>query len=250
MKFKSLIIAGALAVTAPLFGQTVVSGSNEFGILKVTTTTKNTIVSVPWVECGTTTEEAVKVANLVMTTNLGEGDSLYVYQSGKWYNFKLNADKTGWTDATTSTMDEGTHTVTENDVALSCGTALILSRANAGSSLDFYLYGQVPTSIPTMTVAGGGSYANPVFTLLANPTANDLSMVALNSFGNVRDEIRIPDDNGGSDVYTKAASTWKKRNSNGTFSDVTDADKIPAGKGFWYINKGTGSVTITWPKAQ
>ena len=72
MTIRSVLCALAATAAATVFADVT---SNVCGLLKITSDLNNTIIGVPWVEVGTGAD--VKVAKLVKTDNLTEGDTLY-----------------------------------------------------------------------------------------------------------------------------------------------------------------------------
>ena len=147
MKFRSLVLLSALAALS--VPAVEVTGSNTFGGLKVDSRLVNTIVAVPWVECGT--GEAIKVANLVKTDNLTAGDKLYVYMGGTWYLYVLTDG--AWTASTTVGANGPEVAEAPANQTLARGAALFLQRADA--TKPFYLYGQYDaTAVQTAITAG------------------------------------------------------------------------------------------------
>ncbi len=252
MKLKSLVVASALAITVPLFGQSetpVVESSNTFGILKVESGSDVTIVAIPWVECGT--GEAVKVANLVKTDNLTKGDQLYVYEKGTWLLFLLG--DSAWEAATTAAENGGVPAITTSNPnkTISRGSAVILKRQD--TTKPFYLYGQESGATASVT-AIGGSAAAPGYTALASPSTSDV-LVSSIPVGAKDSELRILEKVDGEPaertyraVTFDGSVKWAKfvvSGTRGSWTEVGNTDTIPAGVGFWYVNTGS-DVKIDW----
>lgn len=246
MKLKTILLVASLAVGAA-FGQAVV-GANECGVMRVDSTTANTIIAVPWVEVDS--GDAIKVANLVMTDSLTAGDQLFVYDNGNWFAFQLSASK-AW-EAFTTVAGNGIPAATgAQDKALPQGTALFLKRSNVNAPI--YLYGQVATT--GSKTATAGTAESPAFTLIASPKAEAFD---LNASGKVTgagagDLVLIPQDGGASIVYTFKNGQWgrnvKQNVDIGGFSFTEDVWSttavIPMGIGFWYVSNG-GEPVFNW----
>lgn len=145
MKF-SIFLSVMLVAGATLASS--VESAATFGVLKITSTNTETVVSVPWEAAG---GGAVKVKDFVKTTNMTAGDELFLYVtssqtykhwvlngSGEWVGSKTITSKGG---VDVSEGDDG-----EEDDTLARGDALIICRQNYNSGAtpadSIYLYGQ------------------------------------------------------------------------------------------------------------
>ena len=119
MKLR-LMICAAVASTA-LFGEDATSAT--YAVMNVTNAYTDTVIAVPWVGLD---GSAITISNLVNTTTLAEGDKLYMYDNGTWYEYTKSEGV--WTGATTITTS-GDHTAESQVVAavLGMGVGLIIS---------------------------------------------------------------------------------------------------------------------------
>lgn len=228
---KLLTIAAIAAATSAL----AVESSNTFGILRVDSTSAQTIVSIPWLAAG---GGNINVADVVKTANLNAGDKLYYYSTGTTNYRVWQLSQAGvWKEAVPAGESAAP------DPTLARGNAIILERfapENGSIANCFYLYGQYTDTNPSVTCVANG------YTLLAPTGLNrdcDLNSTDCCTFEgeiNENDMIYIPNVNGVYSIYeydNKKWGMWKK-----TF--VVGAT-IPVGSGAWYVSKG-GSPTITW----
>lgn len=233
MKLKASIFASLFV--APLLA-TPVTSANTFGIVKVDSGHTVTIISVPWVECGT--GSAIKVVDLITKTGINDNDYLYYWDAGVLKGFYYNNSAKNW--APLNVAEEAGATAGDINATVTRGTAIVFVR-NTSTESPFYVYGQVGTTGETSTISNGKN-------VLASPKAEALAIGGDNWTGNAEkvhagDKIMIPLTGGAMKVYTAgvkgAAVTW--------YDDKLDvtADAIPAGEGFWYIHNGD-SVTINW----
>jgi hypothetical protein len=237
MKLR-LMICAAAASTA-LFA-TEDANSATYAVMNVTNAYTDTVIAVPWVGLDGST---ITISNLVNTTTLAEGDKLYMYDNGTWYEYT----KSGaiWTVAET-VSESGTHTAESQVVAR--GSGLILKRGSAGGTV--LLCGRVDSNSIQTTIATGK-------TLFANPTAADVDLntkfTAAAGAAN-GDTITLPLNNGGTDKYTFNGTEWGKMTlteqtlANGRKRKTNTWSKcgsIPAGTGAWYETTGTG-YTVEW----
>ena len=246
MKFRSLVLLSALAALS--VPAVEVTGSNTFGWLKVDSGLANTIVAVPWVECGT--GEAIKVANLVKTDNLTAGDKLYVYMGGTWYLYVLTDG--AWTASTTVGANGPEVAEAPANQTLARGAALFLQRAD--TTKPFYLYGQYDATAVQTAITAGTSAA-PVHTLVASPKAADFDLNG-KTWTNVDagDRIVVPMGVVSREYTWREADGWgynaqttktKAGKTVVSTTRTTTGCTIPAGTGFWYVSQG-GSPTIAW----
>ena len=243
MKLR-LMICAAAASTA-LFA-TEDANSATYAVMNVTNAYTDTVIAVPWVGFDGT---AITISNLVNTTTLAEGDKLYMYDNGTWYEYTKSEGV--WTGATTITTS-GDHTAESQVVAR--GSGLVLQRASAGGTV--LLCGRVDSNAIQTTIAANGK------TLFANPTASavDLNTKFTATAGAANgDTITIPLNNGGTDKYTfdGTKSEWGKMTKQATTITINGVERtrynnvwskcgsIPAGTGAWYETTGAG-YTVTW----
>lgn len=247
---KLLTIAAIAAASTAL----AVESSNTFGILRVDSTSAQTIVSVPWEGAGATGDSANKilVKDVVKTANLTKGsdangtggDQLYCYSGTTYKMWALN-DAGVWVGAS-SQIKKGNETIsvsagTDQDT-LNRGDALILVRSS--SSQPFYLYGQYTDGEKTTTCVLGG------LTLLASPLTidTDLNKCTWANIG-ADDEIYVPTATITVTLkrYVNASgvTVWGTKTASGV---KTVKAIIPAGQGVWYKSNSTEGTapTVTW----
>lgn len=239
MKIKSLVSFCALAALPVL--ATDVPTSNTFGAMKVTCNAAKVMICTPWVECATTTDEAIKVTDLVMTAGLTSGDSIIVYKDG---GFK------GWTWsgsvwAPTAVTGVG-GTVSSGDAAAAAiarGNGFWFIKNDYSEPYDLYLYGQATSAAATSTITAGA------YNLVANPNAAAFDIKSKITGAANGDSIQL----GGGKMFkyvtgkgwtTTTTSEVKGRTVVSTA--VASSIEIPAGAGFWYVSKGSADVSIAW----
>ena len=242
--------------TSALTAETV----NQFAIMKITSSTTNTLFALPWKSlCAETNNPtAIKVANVVMTNNLVNGDYLLYYKNG--YKGWILTD--GAWEAIPSATEIGTIPATAADAtSLVRGQAMWLIRcggANRDLSQPFYLYGQYQEASGSTVVDTEGSLlANPVATADFDLSAGKITGMALG------DVIRVPPvaENTLPVFYTytnssgSAAWTFDKtetitlggRQMTTNMPITVGAEmKIPAGRGFLYKSPTGATPTINW----
>ena len=231
-----------------------VATTNQFGLLKITSTNADTIVAAPWVSLDANVESpaAMNVAKLVEPANLTENDTLIIFDNGAYKSWKLEGSS--WTPITIVTADSpaGTNTTAgAANATLARGQGIWLHRQSptdgSGNAKPFYLYGQYSSAAASTSVA-----ANETM-LLANPNPGaSFSFSSITSPGG-NDKIIVPGV-GIPKVYTYKNSEWGYDKteittvhgiSQGSTFRVTNESSVEAGKGFWY-KSGGGAPTINW----
>lgn len=224
---KTILSALALAAASTALA---VTSSNTFGVLRVDSTTAQTIVSVPWAAAG---GGEVNIADVVKTANLHNGDKLYYYDTTKKGYRVWELTDGAWVEAKDA-MAPSTDAPT-----LARGNAIILERTAPIASC-FYLYGQYTTSSATTECVAGG------YTLLAPPTATECNLNNLTwSKVGANDRIGVPNAKGLSLAYLQYVENQGWGIKKGAEFDKTMAT-VPAGQGVWYISRGTTAPTINW----
>ena len=210
------------------------------GVEKITATSNETIIPVPYTTIGSST--AVSVHDLVKAANLKDGTKLYYY-NGSSYQVWVK-DGSAWTtpDVSATEAIAGTSVAKgSSEVSVAVGAALWVSMdfPNATTAQkDIFVYGS-PAAASWTIVAGKSN-------LLSNPTNSEISDLAtkLSSVSAKGDKI-LP-------LGTDFAGYWVKA-SDGTWSKVvgTSVEKeaalpsLGAYKGLWYVSKtGSGKVDL------
>lgn len=237
-------ILSALAIAAASTALAVES-SNTFGILRVDSDKAQTIVSIPWTDCGT--GGAIKVKDVVKTANLTINDQLYYYNNGSYKLWVLAS--TGWVGAQSVKGENGGVDAAEgDDSTLARGGALILVRQNI--SVPFYLYGQVAWSTAentlTTTIAASSK------TLLAPPTDKNVELNNTDyvTWTGVAAGDLILLSNGTMLQWDSSKSMWGKITGfdPSTMTDTYDYDVavLAAGQGAWYARQAASNASVTW----
>lgn len=248
---KLLTIAAIAAATSAL----AVESSNTFGILRVDSTAEQTIVSVPWEGAGATGDDAGKimVKDIVKTANLtketaaerADGDMLYLYTSSQYYAWYLSIDGV-WKGIQVAASDGLPAAANDDTKKISRGDAIILVRKHPETG-SFYLYGQYTTSAASVVCVAGGH------TLIAPSTTTDT--FNLNGTGVMTGSTPAAGDYivvgpGKILTYTQTNGWAVKKttvtNRVPTTAYDTEAAKIPAGTGVWYVSTGDTAPTFTF----
>lgn len=263
---KLIAIATMLASGAAV----AVNSSNVFGILRVDSSQPETIISVPWIAADSVTAN-IKVADLVLTSNLTKDDMLYYYNGTTSFEYEawvltettIGGEATKvWSPVTTVSqagITAGEHAGTR---AVPRGGALFLVRQNYNNE-PIYLYGRHTTVAASVTVAKGSpetttSPASRAYTLLAPSNPNGVDLNAKNSDGtnkymsgtpSVTDFILI--ESGEPLTYRKLGTNgaWEwgvyKKTGRTTYTWDTSKAVIKPGRGCWYVSEG-GEPTFNW----
>ena len=253
MKLRSIIFGSAVAAAATASAlQTV----NTFARLPVTSPYASTIIALPFSGCGMA-EGSIYVTNLVMTTNLENGDTLLYKDGSNWKAWEISGGE--WIGVTTSTKKGGV-TVTPNAsaFAIDCGKACWLNRKTPSNT--FYLYGQVNAEKTDVAVAVGNG-TKPAYTIVGCPyEAGEFDIRNINGALNGDTVLLMANNAEGKVEYKYVSGAWKKESSTpatGSFPNFTpgtsewvDLDssegKVPAGCGFMYGRLSSTPLTITW----
>ena len=255
-----LACAAALCQTAK-----AVTSDNVFGVLRVDSAAAETIISVPWIETAASNGD-IKACDLVLTSNLTEGDRLLYYtgtaavadspaQDFRYLGWTL-VEEDGvkkWQSVTTVDTDaDGRTRLTESAhdgaQAVPRGAALIVIRPTAHAE-PIYLYGQyVPGTVGVQVAAG--SLKEPAYTLLApsDPNGVDLNKPGvMTGTPDINDYI-VTGDVGTMLKYSKSRGKWGVMGDfdfeAGDYSfDPTAV--IPHGQGVWYVSRG-GAPKFNW----
>jgi hypothetical protein len=229
---------------------------NQFAIMKITSSTANTLVSLPWksLSADVANPAAITAANVVMNNNLVNGDWLLYYDGG--YKGWCLTDG-AWVPTSIANLSGIAVTAAPADAELARGQAIWLVRTTSGSrdlSQPFYLYGQYQTALGSATVVEGGS-------LMACPDANSAFTVSASKISGAAngDRIVVPATDGTSlpKVFECRDGVWGtvvetasgvgpdgKPMTDRTWTTSGAVMNIPAGSGFMY--QGTGTPTFNW----
>ena len=263
MKFSKLLVVAFAAAAMQSYG--FLSTTNAACRIAVNSSTTNTIISLATVNFGIPETTSMNATNYVLTAGLSNGDKLY-QQNGRSFNV-WEVEDGKWAAKGTSATVGSESWPAAGDAELSRGSALILWRSDPASNGGvFYLAGQYTEASGTCAAATGSSAG--VWTLMSNAS---ITNVPLNSLRwsvepSVGDMIKFISDEhalgtidyswrtvGGENCW--ATNTFEEVNLFGeTFLEPTgygrvgDEAVIPAGTGFWYVNKNSKNPapTIQW----
>jgi len=262
MKLRSIISTVAATVAVGAMATDYTAG-NTFARLPVTANYASTIVALPFSGCGMA-EGSIYVTNLVMTTNLDEGDTLMHFNGTTWDAWEID-DKGKWRGLNTSTTAGGLAvTAPASEVAINCGEACWLTRKTPSNK--FYLYGQVNAAKTDVTVKSSASKV--LYTIVGCPyEAGDFDITGITGAA-PGDTIQCMANNEKGYVeYLYTNSNWCAAQTTVTSSKlpavlgggetaVTNTTwtaisagtvRVPAGCGFMYGRaKNAGNLSITW----
>ncbi len=257
---KKILFSAAAVCAAGLAMATSVESPNTFGVLKVSSTNAETVVSVPWEAVGTS-DNPIKVKDFVMTSNMTAGDTLYLYNSStetyKGWVLTEEAGVKSWVGLTSVTSIGGKSVSQGGEETLARGQALIICRGNYNNGAtpagEIYLYGQyTSTGVGTYTLAAGkATLFAPVNTTslpfyLNRPEASEIAsgttVACVDTWTNVEvgDTIRLQDKKGNSYIVVYNGTSWIIPG-----TDITAAAIIQPGMGAWYMSTGQYDVTFT-----
>jgi hypothetical protein len=211
------------------------------GVTKVTATSNETIIPVPYTTIGSST--AVSVHDLVKAANLQDGTKLYYY-NGSSYQVWVK-EGSAWTtpDVSATEAIAGTSVAKgSSDVSVAVGAALWVSMdfENAtDAQKNIYVYG-APAATPSWTIVAGKA------NLISNPTGSEITgatlATKLDKFSQKGDKI-FPIGTGSYVYWAKASDgTWSEV-SGTTVTKNAVLPTLGAYQGLWYVSK-TGSGTV------
>ena len=250
MKLRSMMFVGAAALATAAFATDVLTDEKTLGWMRVDSTLPITAVGVPWTDVGNPANN-VKVADLVKTDNLTDGDNLYVYNNGTWTFYTLSSG--AWVAGTTANSSITATAGTPSTATIERGQALYLERQDPTTDGYFYVYGAVGSTITTKTLTGATKY------LVASPKATAFAPRNLEGSRNITgataksrtaagDQIVVPLAGGATRTYTLAGGKWGYATGSGRVAEDSGSyEPIPLGTGFWYVTASeSNSITITW----
>lgn len=203
------------------------------GVTAISTTTKNTIVPVPYSKIGT--DAAIAPNELVKAKNLPEGTMLYVFNGTSYYAWK-NGGNGAWTvpDSVSTPVAGVNVSTTADSFTLNKGSALWVVLPDADNySQTIYVYGNGASQATTSTVSAGNC-------LVANPLSTTASFTV--DGATLGDIITIPNDSTDPTLYRYNGANWRRFGPG--IAPTAATLSMEAGHGFWY--SAQGNVTITW----
>ena len=237
---KKTILLSSLFAVGAAFATTVESG-NAVGALdkQISTSDANQIlISVPFL--GYENGGAVKVCDMVKTSNLDEGSKLYVPDDKGTYNtWTLNASGEWVADLKVTIVNFGTPGVEPSDnqanATVERGSAFWLQpKFRTGTTTDtIFLLGQGVADDGQSTAAQG-------WNLIGNASLKDVDLKDLEA---ATDDQIVVQENGALRYYTfKEGKGW--RYTNGGKWVANGLVTIKPGQGLWY--KPATAKTIDW----
>ena len=232
MKIVRLLCAMfVFALTMAVQAESSAVSVNTFGIIRVESTTENTLIAVPWTWYSEKEEDALNILakKLVRTYNLDDGDLLYSYlDNGTYRAWAVKTDETTkeryWMPVATATKGSaGTGTITvmndedesdkpttwepylaaiaDNDKVTKTarGNAVWLRRAHPttsdGKAKPFWVYGQSVSTPVSNTIAAPTGDETFHTTLLGNPYAQAVKIndLKFSTTPDPMDRIFVPD---------------------------------------------------------
>lgn len=273
MKAKSIFAASLLVAGAAFADTTTVDTEYVLGVLPVAVTNE-TIVAIPWIEAGGGSS-SIAVTNLIKTSTLAVGDTLYWYDTGtgKYHSWSVVEGSPNYWGSVKIVSDLGEDAViAATQTVLNRGQAVFLKRPNNCVSTNVYVVGQytnaVANAITTTIAAKKEGANNPSYTLLAppyaetlgshagyidlndssidwgSPTLDDAIIVGVKYVTFKEKTVGVQDKYvWGTDSESK--SGWGKYNG----TTFTRSAEVPVGKGLWYVSYRTSAGKVIWNKA-
>lgn len=233
------------------------------GVVKVASDAEVTIIPVPWQSLGDTD---IKATELVHAASLSDDDELIVYGAdGKPQTWVVKDGE--WTAPVAEyTIGGGVFDPQQEEqqeaAELSRGQGAILKRKD--TTKEIVLIGQAVTNATETVetpIAAATSSTEPSWNLVASPKMVEVAVDTV-ADANTSDEIIVPTA-GTPKHYTYKNNAWGYTGKIGEtevtlpggvkttavqFGRKTDDTAVPAGTGFWYLNKDSSNndKKITW----
>jgi len=228
------------AVSALAMSAAIAADSTQFGVLKVPSSAKDTIVAVPWLESGTG-NQAVTVSNLVLTAGLQDGDTLKLFENGA-YTQGWQLKNGAWEPGTVTTGDDVKSQSGNDQTTIARGKAIMLTRPSSERANFFYLMGKPSDASGEITLGSSTKKGTPVFTLVAPPSVSATNVNSLEWTGiNGRYDALIVQQTDG----TSVTLSWKEGTGWRTPAGSADAT-ISAGIGAWFTTSDTATKKVAW----
>lgn len=269
-------ILAALSFGAMKAEADVAYSTNTFAMVKVLSSETNTLIAIPWQGYTNELDQVVNLPadHLVKPENLTAGDLLLALppagSTNQYEAWTLTTNEVKgvligtWTPtAVAQRKQDGLVSVEAPaaDEIVVRGYGLWLVRQKPvdaeGNAIPFYLEGQYVKGPKTVTIAGiqDGQLANPV--MIAHP---DCTRAALEINKDIvwtgvekGDTLSIPNGTDAWDYCTWDGEKWGVSRSELKGKGIryyTDYElSVPTGRGFWYVRRASGDVTITFTDA-
>jgi hypothetical protein len=256
---NSVDASGFYRVTTLIIPNDTLSVTNEIpstnivGVMEVASTLTNTLTAVPWVtlaeDPAAAEERPVTVSNYVHTPHLDHDDAIQIAGSDNVYKqWKWHKNEKKWHGSITATRNAVMMATDAAEQPITRNSAVWVSR-NDPAAKPFFLIGQYASAPVELDIAGG-SDAEPVCTLVPNPS---LTPVKINDFKwgknpHEKDLIRIPNEKGAPLLFTWTGEAWETFIGTDRGGYWTTEFEVPAGTGFWYMRCGE-AFTLELPKS-
>lgn len=239
---KKTILLSSLFAVGAAFAATEVDSGNAVGALDLSVSNnvqQQTLISVPFV--GYEDGGAVKVKDMVKTSNLADNSKLYVADgNGGYHTWKL--DNGAWVADKKVAIDVGgqpsaSDTDRQDTVTVNRGDSFWLEPvfAKSATSGTIYLLGQKGDG-------AGSSSAAAQWNLLGNASVSPVTLSNESTSGFSDGEQVVVQVNGKLRYYTYKSGKGWRYTTGGKWS--SNPLTIAAGQGFWY--RAVGSKTIDW----
>ena len=227
-----------------------VETENTIGVLAITDAPKTTIIGVPFKSLSE--DGSISVANLVHTANLTDGAKLSAYDSsGNLHAWTLESGE--WTPDLVVGQQEQTGDA--GTIKLDRGKGVWLTRADADLDKPIYLIGEASNESVETELEAPAEENGTAWTLVASPSVEPADVADIVG-ANTGDRIILPSD-GFPRNYSYKNGEWGYDGNDEPEEiapgitvvrpkRITGDNKIPAGRGFWYLNKDAGSKSINW----
>lgn len=236
MNLKTILSLTALS--AATVACAAVTTDNTLCRIEVNSTEAQTIIAVPLVEVGT--GDAIPVTDIVLTTNLTNGDTILHKNGDSWDAWVV--DNGAWKPLAITEGMSTKWTKGAADVTLDCGDAIWVNRQS--TSKPFYIYGQVPASMtkPEIPTASG------VMKLMGNTQLKDAKIAEIISgspkagdkvvWANSANALKTTELQYNGTTWGMYVATPTTVGSRTVLINVWKTDiPVPAGQGFWYVAK-------------
>ena len=215
------------------------------GVTKVTATSDETIIPVPYTTIGSSTD--VSVHDLVKAANLKDGTKLYYYNGSSYQVWVKQGSAWTTPDVSATPAIAGTSVMQgSSEVSVAVGAALWVSMdfdEATAAQRDIFVYGS-PAAAASWTIVAGKS------NLLSNPTGSEIAgttlATKLDKFSQKGDKIYPISTESVSYVYWAKAKdgTWSQVNGTSVTKNA-DLPTLGAYQGLWYVSKtSSGKVEL------
>ena len=227
-----------------------VETENVIGVLAITNAPKTTVIGVPFKSLSD--DGSIAVADLVHTANLSNGAKLSAFDSsGNLHSWTLEGGE--WT--ADEVIGQQEQTGDADTIKLDRGKGVWLTRADEDLNKPIYLIGEASDESVETALETPDNENETAWTLVASPSVEPVDVADIVG-NNTGDRIILPTDGIPRNFSYKDGEWGYDGNEEpeeiapGIIGvrpkRITGDNKIPAGRGFWYLNKDTGSKSINW----